>query len=205
MLHQIILFTLIFLCNLETFASKNVPNLSPSIEKHILNFRPYISSTVTETTTNNIVFQNLKVRFGSLHKRKCEYVFKKLSRYENYSKYLSFVKKSKYFEKRKRVEFYLSSIFLPFDMILNFKIPRIKGPGEYPFIFDSGFLKGLNGNIHVSKKKFKNNKDPLCFIYINAEWKGKKTKIPNTVFELFTSTIIRLGLTKLYRVSGHLP
>ena len=50
-----------------------------------------------------------------------------------------------------------------------------------------------------------NNKDPLCFIYINADWKGKKTKIPNTVFELFTSTIIRLGLTKLYRVSGHLP
>ena len=50
---------------------------------------------------------------------------------------------SKYNERSKKVFFRLSHFLLPFDMILNFKIPQIQ-PGMYQFTFDSGFLKRAN-------------------------------------------------------------
>ena len=142
--------------------------------------------------------QVLEYTAVALHQRPCRQAMQVIGQYEQFQNHIDFINRSSY--EKGRINLGLSSIFLTFDMTLNFKIPRIHEPGTYPFLFDNGFLKGLNGVIHVQKfdqKKFK------CLIGLTASWSGPETKIPDTVFEIFTKTIGQIGLTKLFRISGH--
>lgn len=123
---------------------------------------------------------------------------KVIGQYEQFQNHIDFIKQSSY--QKGRINLGLSSVFLPFDMTLNFKIPRIKDAGTYPFLFDNGFLRGLEGTIHIQnfeQKKFK------CLIGLTANWNGPETRIPDAVFEIFTKTIGQIGLAKLFRISGH--
>lgn len=139
--------------------------------------------------------QRLAFHIAGLHPKDCRFALRKLSQYERFKDELDFVKKSEYNDEKGRIHLLLSSSILPFNMILDFKIPRIKSPGLYPFSFEDGFLKDLKGNIHVSEHKNR------CLFYGTANWQGEDTGINSLVFEFFSSTLGRLAIQNLFRFS----
>lgn len=142
--------------------------------------------------------QELRFSIAGFHQKSCEYALKKLSLYESYSKFLDFVKSSEYSEEKQEINFLLSHTLLPYDMRLIFKLPRITKEGVYPFSFEIGLLKDLKGTIYVEKV---NNR---CLFYSKADWSGKDTKIPNTIFEIFSQTLAKLTMERLFRISNTL-
>ncbi len=203
--HVFTLFLTIFCLNSYSSGSyytmKNLPLKRP-IKTYISKGEIYANSeveTVVLAKFNSgkvVEGQSLDFRTSGLHKKDCRFALKKLSKYENFKKYLDFVADSKYDDEKKRVFFLLSSKILPFDMILDFKLPRITKEGAYKFQFDKGFLNGLSGVIHVSN--FKNR----CLFYTEAFWQGPKTKIPNIIFEFFSTTLSKLAMKNLFRISS---
>ena len=139
--------------------------------------------------------QKLFVVVAGVHPRNCTRAMRKLSLYENYSKYMDFIKSSQYNEKSQKFTFTIDHTLLPYAMVVGFKIPRITKEGVYPFTFEDGFLKDLHGNIMV--KEIGN----YCLLGMKADWIGPKTQIPNLIFETFIQTVAKLGLEHLIRVS----
>ena len=166
-----------------------------NIRQHLLSNNVYVLSEV-DTQKG---MQSLNFIAAGLHQQTCKKAMKTIGYYERYQNHIGFVRKSEY--RQGRINLNLSSTFIPFDMILNFKIPRISGIGRYEFIFDNGFLLNLKGEVLV--KKYEKDKKYKCYIAMRAKWEGKKTKIPDYVFEVFTKTIGEIGLKKLFRISGH--
>jgi len=150
------------------------------------------TSNVTSEAGNK---QKVDFFVMGIHPRNCTRAMRKLSLYENYSTYIDFIKESKYDEKNQKVFFVMDHTLLPFPMSLTFKIPRITQPGIYPFTFEHGFLKGLQGKIQVREVQ------KYCLISLKTDWTGHKTKIPNLVFEMFTQTAGKIGLEHLIRIS----
>ena len=137
--------------------------------------------------------QSLNYVISGLHPNKCSKALKKLSRYEKFHEYLDLVKLSGYDETKKQIYLYIDSALLPFPMDLTFKIERIKKTGNYEFHFDIGFLKGLKGNIFVKEHKKR------CLFYSTTFWIGKKSSIPDTIFEVFTETVGEITMKALFR------
>jgi hypothetical protein len=147
-----------------------------------------VSSPTKET-------QQMMLLLSGVHPRNCNMAMRKLSLYENYSSYMDFIKSSRYDEKKEQVNFVIDHMLLPFPMVLTFKIPRITKAGKYPFTFDHGFLKDLQGTIGVAEiGKF-------CLLTLKTDWQGPETRIPNFAFEAFIQTVGKLGLEHLIRVS----
>lgn len=139
--------------------------------------------------------QQMMLFIAGVHPRNCHRAMRKLSFYENYQQYMDFIKKSEYDEKKEVVNFVMDHTLLPFPMILTFKIPRITKAGVYPFTFDHGFLKDLNGKIIVK------DVGKFCLLGLKTDWRGPETRIPNLAFSLFIQTVGKLGLEHLIRVS----
>jgi hypothetical protein len=137
--------------------------------------------------------QIMKFNIIGIHKRDCRYALRTISRYEEYNKHISFIKKSSY--KNGRVNFYLASTLLPVKMRLNFRLPRINKIGKYPFIFDNGFLMGLTGIINVTE--YKNR----CLLYSSVYWEGPDTGYSNLFMELFSGVLSDIALRTLLRIS----
>lgn len=152
----------------------------------------FVESKVTNPAQK---LQELHFQIAGLHPKSCRFALRKLSQYERFSDELDFVKKSSYDDKSERIRLLLSSSLLPYNMILHFKIPRIKKPGLYPFEFDDGFLLGLQGKIHVSEHQKR------CLFHGTANWKGPDSGINSLVFEFFSSTLGRLAIENLFRFS----
>ncbi len=153
---------------------------------------PYILSEVLSVSDKE---QKLNFTSAGLHKKKCSFALVKLSRYENFSQHINFIKKSSYDEASQKISLSLSHTLMPFDMGLNFKIARIKGPGNYPFRFERGFLKGLKGQIHVSEHQKR------CLFYAVARWQGPDTGINDSVFSFFSQALGRMAFERLFRIS----
>jgi hypothetical protein len=139
--------------------------------------------------------QELALFVVGIHPRNCTRAMRKLALYENYHQYMDFIKSSTYDEKNQKFSFVVDHTLLPFAMIVKFKIPRIKGEGHYPFIFEDGFLKDLKGTVIVS------DQDKHCLLALKADWNGPETVIPNIIFGTFLETVGKLGLEHLIRVS----
>ena len=139
--------------------------------------------------------QNFNFKIAALHPKSCNVALRKLSRYETFKNYIAFVTNSHYDELTQMVYFRLESSLLPFNMVLRFKLERIKKPGVYQFSFGYGFLKGLKGEIHVSEK------DKRCFFYTKAKWTGPYTKIPSLLLEFFTEALSKIVVDKLFLIS----
>lgn len=180
----------------------NVLPYKKKLKEKILDGEIFSESKVKSSTLveNNIVSQIQELHFtiAGLHPKSCEYALKKLALYENYSSFLDFVKESKYDEATKGINFLLSHPLLPYDMRLLFKLPRIEKPGVYPFEFDIGILKNLKGNIYA----IDHNK--RCLFFTKADWEGPHTNFPNIVFELFSQTLSKLTMERLFRISNTL-
>ncbi len=166
-----------------------------SIKESILEGEIFSESTVKDFEQNKKKMQSLNFSIAGLHKKSCSYALVKLSQYENYNKFISFVKESYYNNKTGEISFLLSHLLLPYDMQLIFKLPRIKAPGTYPFSFELGFLKGLVGNIHVI------NHQNRCLFYSEAKWSGPDTGLNATLFEMFSQGLSKISMETLFRIS----
>lgn len=155
----------------------------------------FAESNVYNLRQNSKTEQVFKLRASGMHRKSCRFILRKLSKYENYKNYISYVKKSTYSDNSKELYFLLSSSMLPFNMELEFKLPRIKKAGIYNFSLTKGRLKDLNGTIQIFDHKNK------CIFSITADWQGANTGIPNIVFEFFSKTMAKKGLEKLFRIS----
>jgi len=197
-------FTSLFILLFFTWAGKSTAPLNwhelpitDSSKKSILENNVFVSSNMnTLTLKNKIKKQQLDFKIIGRHKKKCHYALKKISQYENYQYFISFIKKSTFDEKSKRVFFGLDDPLMPFKMSLQFIIPRIKTPGLYHFSFDRGLLKDLHGEIHITSHAGR------CLFYVHARWLGPYTSIPDLLFELFSTTLGRRATEKLFKMSS---
>jgi hypothetical protein len=198
MRYKIIFLALFFsvntLCSQE-LKFENLP-FKKNIKENILNNEIFSESKVK--SFNSGQNQALNYQIAGLHPKNCTYVLKTLSLYENYSQFISFVKESHYDEPKQELNFLLSHFLLPYDMQLIFKLPRIKSTGVYPFIFEIGMLKNLNGKIYVSEHAGR------CLFYTLAEWHGPHTGFPNMIFELFSQVLSKKSMEILFRMSSSL-
>jgi predicted transcriptional regulator len=139
--------------------------------------------------------QKMRTTVAAVHSKKCEPVIEKLAKYEEYSSYMGFVKKSVY----KNGEFDISlqvSVF-PINFDAKIKIDRLKDPGVYPYTMSAGFLKGLKGKLIISEH------DKKCSVFSEVDWEGKDTGYNTFLMENFFTTIAKSGLEKLFSLSGH--
>lgn len=163
-------------------------------QQNYLNEGKFLATAEVESfQKNNENLQKFLFKTTALNNKSCDRVLDFLSRYEDFRLHLDFIKESKYDDISNYVSFVIDSPVLPFPMKLNFKIPRIKKPGEYTFEFEHGFLKGLKGVIHVHAVSNK------CLIYSESFWQGTDTKIPDFVIEMFSETLTRIAFEKLFR------
>ena len=167
---------------------------------------PLDESTKTKLKNDDVIYcksevetvektQSLDYFIAGLHKKNCRIALSKLSQYERFSEFLDFVEKSSYNDSEERITLRLEHMLMPFDMILDFNIPRIKKPGIYPFKFQRGFLKGLTGEISVSQHSNR------CLFATKARWKGPKTRIPDRVFGFFSQALGKNAMETLFRIS----
>ncbi|WP_372653774.1 hypothetical protein [Halobacteriovorax sp.] len=167
-----------------------------SVWKKILSGDIYTKSEVKDFKLLKQKKQKLDFFIAGLHKKSCSFALRKLSHYESYKDHIGFIKRSSYDDKNGRVDFLLSSALLPYNMTLNFKIPRLKKVGSYPFIFDKGFLKNLTGTITAIN--YKNR----CLFYTTAHWEGADTGIPNSILGFFSKAMSQLAMENLFRISS---
>ena len=169
------------------------------LEKMLAN-EPFTDSDVDSFEKNKVEFQSLKLRGAAFHNKSCKSVFSILGKYENYKNMISFIRESYYNEKNQRVFFLLSHFLLPFDMVMDFKIPRIKKEGNYTFVFDQGFLKNLIGEILVSEIK----KDKFqCYVSVDINWSGPDSPFPDFIFQYFSKVLLGKSIKKLWEKSNH--
>jgi len=200
--YKIIFLLLIFLSNplfSEELSFETLP-LKKNIKENILEGEVFSESSVKtlDPIDKGIKGQSLSFSIAGLHPKSCSYALKTLSNYEEYSHFLSFVKESHYNENKKEIQFLLSHMLLPYDMLLIFNLPRITNTGNYPFSFEIGILKNLHGNIHVMEHKGR------CLFYSTANWSGAHTGVNSTVFEIFSQALTKLSMEILFRISSSL-
>lgn len=169
-----------------------------SIKDSILAGDVFSESKVNDFEKDGKKFQSLNFSIAGLHKKSCSYALKTLSQYEKFNKFVSFVEESEYDEKKQEIYFRLSHLLLPYDMLLIFNLPRINSPGSYPFKFEIGFLKGLQGTIHVI------NHHNRCLFYSEAKWSGPDTGLNALIFEVFSQALTKLSMETLFRISSTL-
>jgi len=137
--------------------------------------------------------QSMDFYIAGLHKKSCRHALRTLSRYEDFSKHITFVKSSQYNEGR--IDLLLDSTLLPSKMRLNFQIPRITSPGSYPFMFDQGFFFFFHGTIHVIEH------DTRCLFYTTANWSGPDTGYDDSLMEFFSSALSDVSMRALFLIS----
>ncbi len=184
-----------FSLNSQELSFANLP-FKKNIKENILQGDIFSESKVNSLNFNKE--QSLSFSIAGLHPKSCPYALKTLSLYEEFSHFLNFVKESRYNDSTNEINFLLSHFLLPYEMRLIFKLPRITKVGTYPFSFDVGILKNLNGKIYIM------NHGSRCLFYTTASWQGKHTGFSSTIFELFSQTLSRLSMEILFRISSTL-
>lgn len=153
-----------------------------------------ISWAESESPEKNL--QTLHTKVVGIHPRTCERGLRKISRYETYQQHVSFVKESRYDDVAKKIYFLFDHALLPFPMVLSFVLPRIERPGSYPFTFTNGIFKDLHGTIKVASVGNR------CLYFLEADWQGPSTHIPDMAVGAFAQTLSKMGLEHLIRVSS---
>lgn len=139
------------------------------------------------------ITQSFNMHIAAMHKKSCTKVLRKLALYENYSGWVSFIKKSTYDSKNNLLTIRADHALLPYPMIVHVIVERPKKPGKYEFVFPTGMFTGLKGYFIVKKHK------GSCAFYAQSAWEGKKTQLPAFVIELFSETLTKLAGEILFR------
>lgn len=170
--------------------------LNKTQKNRVLAKKVVINSEVE--TVENGKKQSLSFYIVGKHKRSCRFALKKLKRFELYKDFIGIIKSSTYNQSTRDLSITMIPPIIPGKLSLNFKIDRITGKGVYPFTFEKGFLRGLKGEVHVSEHKHR------CLFYIRSKWKGTKTRFPDRIIELLSTTVGQLAMEKLFRISSML-
>ena len=200
MQHKII-FCFLFFFSFSLLGEELNESILPykkNLKEKIFEGSVFSESNVKSYKTDQKSMQELNFTIAGLHPKSCSYALKKLSLYESYYKFLDFVKESKFDEKKGEINFLLVHPLLPYDMRLMFNLPRITKEGVYPFTFDQGILKDLKGKIYVINYKER------CLFFTKADWVGPHTGFPNILFEVFSQTLSKMGMERLFRISSTL-
>ncbi len=139
--------------------------------------------------------QDLSFSIAGLHPKSCKIALKTLSRYEKFEKLVSVISKSRYNDAARHVYMYVSSFIPPIKMTLNIVIDRLTKPGVYEFTFTTGFLKGLDGAIHVSEFNSR------CLFYVESDWVGPDTGYADVFLAFFTRALSEISMKKLFDIS----
>jgi len=139
--------------------------------------------------------QSLDLLIAGLHQSTCSRALVKISQYERYEEFIGFIKKSSFNNQAKTINLLMDHPLLPYKMTLNFALERIRGPGLYFFTFKKGFLSGLKGQIHISPKQSN------CLFVLKAYWKGRDTKIPDSVFSFFSRALGQKAMERMFQIS----
>lgn len=176
---------------LETMLSNQI-NLTDSQKKQFADGEIISYANVVSPSDKR---QKMNLIVAGVHPRNCVRAMRKIGMYEDYSKFIDFIKKSEYDPKSTQLRFTIDHTLLPYAMIMTFKLPRITGVGSYPFIFEHGFLKDLKGTIGVQSI------DKFCLLTLKADWQGPDSGLPNLALEMFAQTLSKVGLEHLIRLS----
>jgi len=190
---------LVLLSSFSLFANSSLKNPEEILGKEsyeAITSRDKIISLGKVTSNPKQKTQSLDYLVSGLHPKSCRFALRKLSLYENYNNYLSFIKSSSYDESRHQIHFLIDHTLLPIKMTLEFSIGRITKTGDYPFSFDKGMLKGLTGVVRIRKV---NNR---CLFVTTAQWTGPDTGFADLILEIAASTISKIGLERLFRISS---
>lgn len=137
--------------------------------------------------------QEFKMQVAAVHPKPCRKVLRKLAMLEKFKDWIGFIKSSKYDEKNRLWTLKANHTLLPYPMLVHIILDRPKSTGKYPFTFPTGIFTGLKG--HFIIKKYKNK----CAFYATSYWKGKDTKLPNFIIELFSETLTKIGGEIVFR------
>lgn len=137
--------------------------------------------------------QEFQMKVAAVHPKPCRKILRKLSMYEKFEQWISFIRSSKYDDKNRLWTIRANHTLLPYPMIVHIIVDRPTKPGKYPFVFPTGMFTGLSG--HFIVKKHKNR----CAFFATSYWKGTDTKLPNFVIELFSETLTKLGGEIVFR------
>jgi hypothetical protein len=187
---KILILSIILLSSFSSYA-EDLIKISHTMHRKLKRNVIMADSTV-ETKGNK---QTLAMSVVGLHPKSCDFALPKLAMYEHYYQFLDLVKKSVYNDATQHIYLKVDHDLLPFPMVLYFKLPRIDKPGHYEFSFNRGFMKGLVGKIHIRKE------GKRCLMMAKADWTGPVSKIPDSVFQVFTTTLSRLAAETLFRIT----
>lgn len=176
--------------NLDEFISKywklNSAQKTALIEGEVLS-----DATVNSDDIN----QHFFLHGMAMHKKGCRKVLRKLSVFENYKEWISFIERSDYVEKNNLLTLKADHLLLPYPMIVFIIVDRPTKPGIYPFLFPIGLFKNLSGFFEVKEINGR------CIVYTESKWSGPKTKIPNLAIEVFSEALSIKGAEILMRKS----
>jgi hypothetical protein len=134
----------------------------------------------------------MEIKIAGAHKKKCTKILRKLSMFDQYKNWISFINESKYEPQNRLLSIKADHVLLPFPMIVHVIVDRPTKEGTYPFIFPTGIFKGLKGTMYIKQQK------NFCTVYSEANWSGLK-KIPDFAVELFSETLTKLAAKALLR------
>jgi len=137
--------------------------------------------------------QKFAMKAIGLHPKSCARVLRKLSRYEEFSNWIPYIKKSKYNEANKLITIHADHFLLPFPMLVHIIIDRTNKEGDYPFVFPTGIFLNLKGTVSI--REFNNR----CLFFSESKWRGKHTGINDLVIEIFATTLSKIGAEMLVR------
>lgn len=145
--------------------------------------------------TSSTGIQNFDMQATAMHKKRCRKVIRKLSQFELYPEWISFIKQLKYNDETKLMTMHADHPLLPFPMIVHIIMERPKKTGRYRFRFPTGIFRGLAGYFEIQEFNGR------CHLYAESHWAGKQTNIPDLVIEVFSETLARIGGEILMRKS----
>ena len=158
-------------------------NLNKESIKEILDGKVLVDAIVDSENKK----QSFILKAAALHPKKCSKALRKLSLFENYDEWISFIKSSIYDEKYRLLTLKANHTLLPYPMLVHIIVDRPTKPGIYPFTFPTGIFTGLKGQFEIQSF------GKRCIFYAHSNWQGKDTGIPDFVVELFAETLSRIG------------
>lgn len=137
--------------------------------------------------------QEFTMHVAAMHPKACGRILRKLSMFEKFETWVSFIKSSVYDEGHKLWTIKADHALLPYPMLVHIIVDRPKTAKRYPFTFPTGMFAGLKGHFIIKEHKNK------CVFYATSYWSGKHTGIPNFVIDLFSETLTKLGGEIIFR------
>lgn len=147
----------------------------------------------SHVTTHSDNLQEFHMKVAAFHPKSCSKVLKKISQFELYPDWISYITKIVYKEDEELLVLHADHVLLPYPMVVDILVKRPTKEGNYSFIFPTGIFSGLKGNAEIA------DINGRCLLYTTSHWKGPHTKLSAFMIELFSETLTRIGANILIK------